>query len=59
MFSYRQKIKDMTMEEFVRQEAVDAKRVFNFIGYNQMTWDFGMPQENINNLTAVREMVVL
>ncbi|XP_050711823.1 galactose-3-O-sulfotransferase 2-like [Eriocheir sinensis] len=57
VYSDFEKKKGMTIDEFVREVAVDAERVSHYIGYNQMTWDFGMPKKNLNNITAVREMV--
>ncbi|KAK8395412.1 hypothetical protein O3P69_006212 [Scylla paramamosain] len=32
-------------------------RILGYLGYNQMSWDFGMSLQHTNNLSAVREMV--
>lgn len=57
VYSQFEKKTQMTLEEYVRKVTVDSERLFRYQGYNQMTWDFGMPLEDMNNLTAVRELV--
>lgn len=48
---------NMTVQEYALQVPVDAPRHVGYLGFNQMVWDFGMPKENMNNLTAVQELV--
>ncbi|KAG0728553.1 Galactose-3-O-sulfotransferase 3 [Chionoecetes opilio] len=47
----------LTIDQYVTQMAVNGTRIAGYLGYNQMTWDFGIPREDLNNLTAVRELV--
>ncbi|XP_050712621.1 galactose-3-O-sulfotransferase 4-like [Eriocheir sinensis] len=59
LFSYAklEKRTGLSLEEFVKRVSADAKRDRGVWGYNQMAWDLGMSEEQINNLTAAREMV--
>ncbi|KAG0723105.1 hypothetical protein GWK47_043252 [Chionoecetes opilio] len=45
----------LTIDQYVTQMAVNATRIRSqgYLGYNQMTWDFGIPREDLNSLTAV------
>ncbi|KAG7154440.1 Galactose-3-O-sulfotransferase 3-like [Homarus americanus] len=48
----------MTVEEFALNVSIDAPRHLGYIGYNQMVWDFGIPdQKQIYNLTHVSQLV--
>ncbi|KAG0723106.1 Galactosylceramide sulfotransferase [Chionoecetes opilio] len=47
----------LTIDQHVTQMAVNGTRIAGYLGYNQMTWDFGIPREDLNNLTAVHELV--
>ncbi|XP_063877672.1 galactosylceramide sulfotransferase-like [Scylla paramamosain] len=47
----------LTLDEYVRRNLIDASRTDGYVGYNQMTWDLGMPLEDMSNLTATRELV--
>ncbi|KAK8388813.1 hypothetical protein O3P69_020644 [Scylla paramamosain] len=56
-YSMRERVLGLTLDQYVRQVNFKQDRSFGYLGYNQMILDFGMPLEDVNNLTAVREMV--
>ena len=44
----------MTLEEYVDSMPWDTPRHMNFIGYNQMAWDFGLPKDQFNKETLLK-----
>ncbi|XP_068227595.1 galactosylceramide sulfotransferase-like [Palaemon carinicauda] len=51
------KIYNQTLDEYVASRDVDTERYLEVLGYNQMSWDFGAPKSEINDLTFIQEMV--
>ncbi|KAK8381117.1 hypothetical protein O3P69_008174 [Scylla paramamosain] len=56
-FSRAKKRTGLTLEQYIREVPVDEKRTGLF-HYNTMAWDFGMPEEKLNNLTDIWDMVM-
>ncbi|XP_068227591.1 galactosylceramide sulfotransferase-like isoform X1 [Palaemon carinicauda] len=51
------KIYKQTLDKYVASRDVDTERYLDVLGYNQMSWDFGAPKSEINDLTFIQEMV--
>ncbi|XP_066959369.1 galactosylceramide sulfotransferase-like [Macrobrachium rosenbergii] len=56
-FTNMGKVHNQSLDEFVATQETDWKRHLGYLGYNQMTWDFGVPGPEIYNITYVQEMV--
>ncbi|XP_063878126.1 galactose-3-O-sulfotransferase 3-like [Scylla paramamosain] len=59
LFDFYNKTVGVTLDQYVKQVPVDGMRILGYLGYNQMSWDFGMSLQHTNNLSAVREMSLL
>ncbi|XP_045136150.1 galactose-3-O-sulfotransferase 3-like isoform X2 [Portunus trituberculatus] len=59
LFTYSkfQEITGLSLHEYVRRVPANSSRLNGIFGYNQMSWDFGMPLEDMNNRSAIHELV--
>uniref|UniRef100_A0A0P4VXD4 Galactosylceramide sulfotransferase-like n=2 Tax=Scylla olivacea TaxID=85551 RepID=A0A0P4VXD4_SCYOL len=59
LFAYSNfhEITGLTLQEYVNRVPADSSRIKGVFGYNQMSWDFGIPLEDMNNLSAIHELV--
>ncbi|XP_045120910.1 galactose-3-O-sulfotransferase 4-like isoform X2 [Portunus trituberculatus] len=56
-FTMREEVLGLTLDQYVRQVGFTQDRGFGYLGYNQMSWDFGMSLQDMGNLTAAHELV--
>ncbi|XP_063877681.1 galactose-3-O-sulfotransferase 3-like isoform X2 [Scylla paramamosain] len=56
-FTMREDVLGLTLDQYVKQVGFAQDRSFGYLGYNQMSWDFGMSLEDMDNLTAAHELV--
>ncbi|XP_047739012.1 galactosylceramide sulfotransferase-like [Hyalella azteca] len=47
----------MNLTTYVKTVHANDARMSGYIGYNQMTWDLGLPAGQFENMTAVQELV--
>ncbi|XP_047736539.1 galactose-3-O-sulfotransferase 3-like [Hyalella azteca] len=47
----------MNLTTYVKTVHANDARMSGYIGYNQMTWDLGLPAGQFQNMTAVQELV--
>ncbi|XP_045109008.1 galactosylceramide sulfotransferase-like isoform X2 [Portunus trituberculatus] len=59
-FSRAKKRTGLTLEQYIREVPTNQKREnkAGLFHYNTMAWDFGMPEEKLNNLSDVWNMVM-
>ncbi|XP_045136153.1 galactose-3-O-sulfotransferase 3-like isoform X5 [Portunus trituberculatus] len=59
LFTYSkfQEITGLSLHEYVRRVPANSSRLNGIFGYNQMSWDFGMPLEDMNNRSAIHELL--
>lgn len=56
-FTDMERFYNRNISQYIADADVDAPRKAGYVGYNQMTWDFGLPEGQFDNMTAVQELV--
>lgn len=56
-FCCPQKLYKRSLSQYIVDIDVNDQRMAGYVGYNQMAWDFGLPQGQFDNITAVQELV--
>ena len=57
VFCVSKEYQNYSLEEYIKKNDITDARHGGYLGFNQMTWDFGLPRQHFNNSDKIESLV--